>query len=317
MRSSRTRTLATRLIAEVEGDEATFRPERIHAVSACVVASAPWLRVRELLTLAKLGLWICAFDDLADERIVGVAELDGRASRYLACARGRIPAIVAADPLARMMRDIGKSLRATDPDPIVWRRWLAELRAMMAAMSWERRAADGVVEPAEYLRHAVDSIGVGVAALAAWMLIGGRGLPGRLMDMKARCALVVRLANDLQTIERERRERSLNVLLFVADRDQVVSRCRAELSKITRTRRSRRAEFLCRFTHFFVELYFGGHDLTDDCAARPAPALTIRRRRARPRARVCAARLSAADSACAGGPSRARGRPRPPLRRRA
>lgn len=264
MRSSRIETLAARLIAEIEGDEATFRPQRIHTVSSCVVRSAPWLGGRELLTLATLGLWICAFDDLADERIVGVAELDGRASQYLACARGRIPSIVARDPLARMMLDIGKSLRATDPDPILWRRWLAELRAMMAAMSWERRAVDGVVEPADYLRHAVDSIGVGVAALAAWMLMGGRGLPAQLMEMKERCALVVRLANDLQTIERERREGSPNILLFVTDRDEVVSRCRAELSKMTRTRSSRRAEFLHRFTQFFVDLYLGGHDLTDD-----------------------------------------------------
>ena len=43
-----------------------FRTRATHGVSLATAASAPTLDLAGLITLGKLGAWICAFDDLAD-----------------------------------------------------------------------------------------------------------------------------------------------------------------------------------------------------------------------------------------------------------
>jgi hypothetical protein len=272
---------ARRLRQEITGLEQIFRPERIPGVSLCVATSAPWLGIEDLVTLGRLGLWIFAFDDLVDEHQIETREVELRVRQYVASAQGRMLPEVAYDPLARWLVWMSDGLKARCGGGVLWRHWIEEMRRMLHAMLWERVAADSKhpnQSLREYLDHAVHTIGVGSAAATAWILLGepARALPQPLIEITSHAAIAVRLANDLRTYAREKREGTLNALAYLDEgghvlleawRDREMALIRAKMLRKD-LQSSRAAAFVHGFASFFLDLYSVGD--VPDLASAPA-----------------------------------------------
>lgn len=280
---SMTGAVTRRLRAETAGWESVFRADSLEAIARTVAETCPWLGVDQLVTLGKVGVWICGFDDLVDAHDVPVHELELRVQQYVACASGILPPEVGFDPLALLLVDLTDHLRRMCREPPLWRTWLEQFEKMLDAMVWGRavggaRAVERGIDLESYLDRARHSIGMGCAVTAGWILLGEATtdrLP-RLLEALAHASLAVRLANDVQTWAREQQEGSINALAIVGDGAQpmLLSRCREEMATLHQlagadaAAGSRAAAMLIRFAQFFVDLYAEGDlpELARRCA---------------------------------------------------
>jgi hypothetical protein len=147
------------------------------------------LPVDALRVLARLGMWVYAFDDHAEH--ADLAELEHRVDRY---ARLDPP----HDPLGDGFRAVAATLRRTPLADRLWPLWTIQLAASLHAMVWERRVATRPPRSFDvYLEHATDSICVALAITSAAMLSGEAPAMPALVAAERHASIAVRLANDL------------------------------------------------------------------------------------------------------------------------
>jgi hypothetical protein len=247
-----------------------FRPEAIEGLATIVAASAPTLPHRELVTLCKLGAWICAFDDAVDSGELDDDALELRIAQYDQLVRTRDCPELAFDPMARLLGEVLDELASTPISRPLWPLFVDQLGAACEAMRWER-SAPAATALEDYLHHAARSSCVAFVVTAAAMLIGEpatlRVLPA-LQVAEHHSATIVRIANDLATWLREQTERcAANALRFTRDPELLRAHgSHAQAGLVTALERLAEvpvlAAFVSRFTTCFVTLYAHG-DLTD------------------------------------------------------
>lgn len=194
--------------------------------------AAPWC-TREQLTVAnRTALWLCAVDWRIDYLSRSADEADAVVARCLAVAEGREPAD--DDALGRFLAEIRDRLGAKlgVGSGSARRAWLAELRRVLGAMARERRwaldhaAGKPLPSVADYLANA-DSFASSFVNVSHWIALDEADTLAHLPDLTAAgrvVQLILRLANDLATVEREAAAGDLNILLLGVDRAEVDAR---------------------------------------------------------------------------------------------
>jgi hypothetical protein len=255
-----------------------FRADAFQGLALAVATAAPTLDTCELVTLAKLGAWICAIDDVIDDAAIDDAALTERIEQYEMLARYLHCAELAFDPIARMFCDVRDELQRAPLAARLWPLFSKQLSQSLRAMHWARSAARAKragadVSVDDYLIHAADSICVGVAATAAAMFLGEDALLAHLpcfLGAQRHASILVRIANDRATWAREQSEGAANILLFLERRDEapLTARVRAEQRWLASVLGQLRAvapdtaAFVANFTDFFLTMYRHG-DLSD------------------------------------------------------
>ncbi len=251
-----------------------FRTRATHGVSLATAASAPTLDLAGLITLGKLGAWICAFDDLADGASIDDDGLDLRIAQYEALTAGDACPELAFDPIARLFLDVLEDLRSAPLGPSLWPLFSRQLSESLRAMQWERdamarRSARERVPLEVYLHHASDSVCVAIVATAAAMLLGERAvldrLPALVTAQRHSCA-AVRIANDEASWRREQQEGSANVRALGLDEAELDldQRTAAELAGLElsliplRLAAPNTCDLIQRLTDVLVTLYRSG-----------------------------------------------------------
>ena len=218
--------IAARIRVRTAHGPALFRDEALDALIDVVLASTPGLPVRHQLTLVKLAVWICAFDDFADAVDVEDDALDLRIAQYVDMLAGHACEELAFDPVADLLREVLAELSAAPLGPALRPLFDAQLVDALHAMRWERDAVSrhrrGIaVSLEDYLRCTSDSICFAIAATAAAILVGERAVLAAIPELVAaqrHASVAVRLANDRASWHREQAEHSANVYRFGSPR---------------------------------------------------------------------------------------------------
>jgi hypothetical protein len=205
-----------------------IRRVRVWPLSLSVAAAAPFASVEALISTARLSLWVFTLDDLFDEERVPQVELMKRAERYRALAHREIPC-PNGDSLATALCELRDDL-ATYPlfGPLgsEWANSLCgTIEGMMREYNWRlayRKGADeGATLPSydEYVATGRYSIGGPPHIWSALITSDDPSTPAQLKHlrpMEELASTCIRLANDLQSYQKEITEGKINALVILS-----------------------------------------------------------------------------------------------------
>lgn len=221
-----------------------FRSDALPGLALAIASSAPDLEAVDLLTLGKLAVWMCAFEDYVEDAHTTAEDVEQCIARYeaLVC-RGNAGAL-ACDPIAAFLLDVLAALRLAPLGSSLWPLFATQLATSLEATRWELGARD--LET--YVARAAEASFITVVTTAAAMLIGEHRLTAHiptLLVSQRHAANVVRLANRLATGRGSER-----TLAQMRDERVNVATTLARLGAAPVT-----AAFFLHFTDFFVALY--------------------------------------------------------------
>jgi hypothetical protein len=205
-----------------------IRRIRVWPLSLSVAAGAPFASVEALISTARLSLWVFTLDDLFDEERVPQGELMKRAERYRALAHGEIPC-PNGDSLATALCEIRDDLAKYalfGPLGTEWANSLCgTIDGMMREYHWRlayRKGADEnatLPSYAEYVATGRYSIGGPPHIWAALITSDDASTPAHLDHLRGMEELAstgIRLANDLQSYQKEIQEGKINALVILS-----------------------------------------------------------------------------------------------------
>lgn len=220
--------LAERTAEALEAWAAAYRvmnPARVRPLSLAVAAAAPFCDVPALLSTARMSLWVFALDDLFDEERLPDAELKRAAARYQALARGRDAPHSGGD-MEQALEAIRRELSGYPLFPPLEKTWVEALNGTIGEMQREdawrhrfrRHGVSQLPSYETYLDCGRYSIGGPPHVWTALITIGDPTTPAQLAhlrQMEQLASTCIRLANDLQSREKELVEDNVNSLLIL------------------------------------------------------------------------------------------------------
>lgn len=202
-----------------------IRSMRIPSVALLTATVAPHIAPVDALASAQLSFWIFGVDDLADERALSLDELERRAERWYAIARGEPDPPGQEDELSQMLRQIRAALSRFRLFEQLGDHWAAEVRALVEAMleeyryalAYEHKGAQGLPSLDRYIASGLHSIGVPLWGWAVWLATDDPSILDGLVLLQqatAYASAAVRLYNDLRSYEKELGEGNVNSVLI-------------------------------------------------------------------------------------------------------
>ena len=203
------------------------RPVRILPICLSVAAAAPFANLQAIIDTARVSVWIFALDDLFDEMDLPQAELVQHANTFANILRGR-PETEPASELSDMLMIVKARLASYPLYEQLGSRWqealIGTIEAMLQENEWrlEYQEYGAAVLPSSesYLECGRKSVGGPPHMWAAILTANDESAvshTGKLRTMIDYSSSIVRLANDLQTYERELREGKLNSLIILSN----------------------------------------------------------------------------------------------------
>jgi hypothetical protein len=204
-----------------------MRRVRIWPLSLSVAAgAAPGTAVEAVISTARLSLWVFSLDDLFDEDRLPQVELTTRAERYRALAHFEIRC-PSDDSLATALCEVRDDLATYPLFAPLGREWADALGGTIDGMTRENHwrfayQHDGPASLptyAEYLDVGRYSIGGPPHMWAALITTDDDSTPFHLDHLRAMEQLAstcIRLANDLQSYQKEIAEGTLNALVILS-----------------------------------------------------------------------------------------------------
>jgi hypothetical protein len=201
---------------------------RVWPLSLSVAAGAPFTTVEALISTARLSLWVFTLDDLFDEERVPQTELMKRAERYRALAHREIPCPT-GDSLATALCELRDDLASYPLFGELGSEWANALcgtiEGMMREFQWRNAYRKGAEARAtlpsydEYVATGRYSIGGPPHIWSALITTDDASTPKHLDHLRAMEQLAstcIRLANDLQSYQKEIKEGKINALVILS-----------------------------------------------------------------------------------------------------
>lgn len=203
-----------------------IRRVRVWPLALSVAAAAPFASVEALISTARLSLWVFTLDDLFDEERVPQSELTKRAERYRGIAHNQLKA-PAGDSLASALVEIRNDLAGYPLFGALGNGWVAALCGTIDGMTREynwrlayrRNGAAALPSYEDYLDTGLYSIGGPPHVWAALITTGDPSTPSHLESLRSMERLAstcIRLANDLQSYQKEVQEGKINALVILS-----------------------------------------------------------------------------------------------------
>jgi hypothetical protein len=196
-------------------------------LSAANAFSAEDLPAAKLTMLNRGALWGFAVDWQIDYVLKSADEVDGVVGRCLAVADGAAP----VDGLTRLLEHLRAQVASGTDDGASLDAWGEELSRMLAGMrrEWGWRAAGHRPTLDEYLDNA-DNLGSAFVNIGHWLVTTPDLELSHLADVTSALRAeqkVIRLLNDLGTVDRDVAWGDLNALLLGVERPEVAARVEA------------------------------------------------------------------------------------------
>ena len=205
-----------------------IRRVRVWPLSLSVAAGAPYASVEALISTARLSLWVFTLDDLFDEERVPQKELMRRAERYRTLAHREI-ACPPGDSLATALCELRDDLATYSLFDALANEWANSLCGTIDGMKreyeWRLHDRNGLDSAAalptyaEYVATGRYSIGGPPHIWAAVITSDDPSTPEHLDHLRAMEELAstcIRLANDLQSYQKEVKEGKINALVILS-----------------------------------------------------------------------------------------------------
>jgi len=203
-----------------------IRRVRVWPLSLSVAAGAPFTSVEALISTARLSLWVFTLDDLFDEERVPQVELTKRAERYRALAHKEIPCPT-GDSLATALCELRDDLATYPLFSELGKEWADALcgtidgmtREYQWRLSYRNHGAARLPTYEEYVETGRYSIGGPPHIWAALITTDDASTPKHLDHLRAMEQLAstcIRLANDLQSYQKEVNEGKINALVILS-----------------------------------------------------------------------------------------------------
>ncbi|GAA3196539.1 terpene synthase family protein [Actinocorallia longicatena] len=201
-----------------------FDPALFSSLALAYAFSAPWLDAAGLRTVNKVCFWAFGLDWLVDYAATSRDDLDPLLARVAGVAAGDGP----VDELTAFLVEVRDDLDAAAPH--LREVWREELGLMLGGMSreWDWKRSGDLPDLDGYLANA-DNIGFSFVFTGHWIGTGGEGDVSAVIKASRAVQCVLRLLNDLGSIERDRKWGDLNALLLGVEEDVV----RARLAELT------------------------------------------------------------------------------------
>jgi len=203
-----------------------IRRVRVWPLSLSVAAGAPFTSVEALISTARLSLWVFTLDDLFDEERVPQVELMRRAQRYRSLAHREIPC-PSGDSLATALCELRDDLAGYPLFSQLGKEWADALCGTIEGMTREYqwrsayRTGGSATLPTyeEYVDIGRYSIGGPPHMWAALITTDDDSTPKHLEHLRAMeqiASTCIRLANDLQSYQKEVTEGKINALVILS-----------------------------------------------------------------------------------------------------
>lgn len=205
-----------------------IRRVRVWPLSLSVAAGAPFTSVDALISTARLSLWVFTLDDLFDEERVPQSELLKRAKRYRELVHREI-APPSGDSLATALCELRDDLAKYPLFGALGTEWANSLCGTIDGMwreyQWRLAYRNGTDASAtlptyaEYVATGRYSIG-GPPHIWAALITSDDPTTPRYLDhlraMEQLASTCIRLANDLQSYQKEVEEGKINALVILS-----------------------------------------------------------------------------------------------------
>ncbi|HLZ31517.1 MAG TPA: terpene synthase family protein [Chloroflexota bacterium] len=199
-----------------------IRGVRVAPLSLSVAAGGfPFTTLEALISTARLSLWVFTVDDLFDEGHAAEHELIERAECYRALIHREV-ACPPNDGLATALCDVRDDLARYPLFDRLGTEWATALcgtvDGMLAEYQWSLPRAS-LPSYAEYVRNGRYSIGGPPHMWAAVITADDASAPAHVEHLRAMEQLAstsIRLANDLQSFEKEVAEGQINALVILS-----------------------------------------------------------------------------------------------------
>ncbi len=203
-----------------------IRRVRIWPLSISVAAAARFSSVDALVSTAKVSLWVFTLDDVFDEELIQGSELMRRAEQYKGIALDG-EGIQEDDSLGIALSDVRDDLARYPLFHSIGEEWGNALCGTIDGMiqennwrlSYQREGATALPTYYDYVANGLYSIGGPPHIWAALITTDDESTPQHLDHLRAMehiASACVRLANDLQSHEKEMSEGKINALVILA-----------------------------------------------------------------------------------------------------
>jgi hypothetical protein len=203
-----------------------IRMIRIPSVALLIAALVPRIALRDSLLVAKLALLIFGIDDMADERVITLAELQRKAEQwYWIANHGSNSAIDNGDEPTAILLELRAELSKFRLFEPLREYWSSSARRLFEAMVQEYRyglryragGARALPPLDEYLSWGLYSISVPFWMLTVLIVLDEPSIAERFesIDEAIKCAgAAIRLFNDLRTFDKEMKESNVNSIVI-------------------------------------------------------------------------------------------------------
>lgn len=229
--SSRNRIfeLSHSLTARLEAWAASYpmmRPERALPLSLSVSAAAPFCDLDALEATARVSLFVFALDDFFDESGAPIELLAQAAEQLKRVTLGEVGPKLSQPGLAEPLLEVRNGLAGFPLFDGLQREWEAAVGATIDGMllesqwrnAFQEDGASGLPSYEDYLACGRYSIGGPPHIWSALITIGDPTTTGhlaRMHEMEALSSTCIRLANDLQSHQKELLEGGVNSLIIL------------------------------------------------------------------------------------------------------
>lgn len=204
------------------------RQARARPLSMLLAAAAPSCDVEELVSQMCAVLWVFAVDDVFDDPCSSDADIARMVSSVLPAVRGEPWGRRGAHALAVMAREVREDLTRYPTFDRLQVKWADVVSRMIDGMSLERawqldrrRGSAALPRYADYVGSGGHSVGAHASAWTSIITLGDASAAEHidsLHDIVSASAVVVRLANDLRSHEKEVLEGNVNSIVILSDR---------------------------------------------------------------------------------------------------
>lgn len=203
-----------------------IRMIRTPPVALLTATVAPQIALLDSLLVAKLILLIFGIDDMADERVVTLAELQRKTEQWCLIANhGSNGEVNDRDQPGTILSELREELSEFRLFEPLREYWSSSIRHLFDAMVQEYRyglqygagGAHALPSLDEYLSWGLHSISVPFWALTVLIILGDSSVVERFesIDEAIKYAgAAIRLLNDLRTFDKEMRENNMNSVVI-------------------------------------------------------------------------------------------------------
>lgn len=192
-----------------------FDSVRFPATALTTATEGYFLPVSLLKKMVVIPVWIFTIDDVIDRKLLSDEELDECLLRYeWIITRDQD----ASDVYGCVLKDLYDQLKERPLFSALRGVWEEAYFRMIRGMLLEARPNDRLPSYDEYLKHGAFSIGVPLYVVSTWILASHEEtMPNLdvLKEMMMLSAKSIRLANDMRTYEKEKKEGNLNALVIM------------------------------------------------------------------------------------------------------